>query len=645
MKQNFLLKSFVLLIALLAGGISASWADGVTDLSFTATKTIAAGGEIWLTTSENVASANTVGWCSKNENASTNKYGNITPSLSGDISDDDPAYHSISGVLVKGGNTPSNLTTSKKALVFKVTNMSAITAYAATTSSSGSGYLRWYIYDTSDNSTVVDGVYGEGASSNSTCIISKDGLDPSKTYIVNIEGGYKNNTGSNQDCVLYAIKFASPDSGKNPSAFDLTSKTSVTLWKGETSAITYSDAAGTVTFESSDADVATVDADGVITAVSEGTAVITVTDPGSETVDGANKTINVTVKEHKNTTTESVAAATGKTAILDNSGTISDDTFTLSFKDYPMTIVGDQKFQVGSNNYKFTVGGTDYPAVKVSKNGTYVLKPQAGITITSVNVYASSNSNTESGISSGTNEAELAARGTSGTPVAPDAFALSKNDDGEFYFTITGSASQAIVVLEVTYDATQQMTLEIKETGYATLFTDYAVAIPEGVEAFTGKYNAETQTVQLSAVTGTIPANTAVILHTETPGTYSFVKADDVAAITNNDLLGTLEEKDVNPQSVYTLGLGGADNTVGMRLYNGTKIRPYSAYMEIPTATIAPTAPFLSIGFGEEGTTGIRSIDNGQLTIDNVYYDLAGRRVAQPSKGVYIVNGKKVVIK
>ena len=52
-------------------------------------------------------------------------------------------------------------------------------------------------------------------------------------------------------------------------------------------------------------------------------------------------------------------------------------------------------------------------------------------------------------------------------------------------------------------------------------------------------------------------------------------------------------------------------------------------------------APMLSMG-GE--TTGINAIDNGQLTIDN-YYNLAGQRVAQPTKGLYIVNGKKVIIK
>ena len=46
--------------------------------------------------------------------------------------------------------------------------------------------------------------------------------------------------------------------------------------------------------------------------------------------------------------------------------------------------------------------------------------------------------------------------------------------------------------------------------------------------------------------------------------------------------------------------------------------------------------------------TGIEAIDNGQWIMDNeagVVYDLQGRRVAQPAKGLYIVNGKKVIIK
>ena len=44
------------------------------------------------------------------------------------------------------------------------------------------------------------------------------------------------------------------------------------------------------------------------------------------------------------------------------------------------------------------------------------------------------------------------------------------------------------------------------------------------------------------------------------------------------------------------------------------------------------------------GETGIKTIDDSQLTVD-VYYDLQGRRVDNPSKGIYIKNGKKTVIK
>jgi len=44
--------------------------------------------------------------------------------------------------------------------------------------------------------------------------------------------------------------------------------------------------------------------------------------------------------------------------------------------------------------------------------------------------------------------------------------------------------------------------------------------------------------------------------------------------------------------------------------------------------------------------TGIETIDNGQLTMDNgVIYNLAGQRVNKAQKGLFIVNGKKVIIK
>ena len=54
----------------------------------------------------------------------------------------------------------------------------------------------------------------------------------------------------------------------------------------------------------------------------------------------------------------------------------------------------------------------------------------------------------------------------------------------------------------------------------------------------------------------------------------------------------------------------------------------------------------ITLVFDDEETTGINTIKGSELKVyNNAYYDLSGRRVAQPTKGLYIVNGKKVLVK
>ena len=67
------------------------------------------------------------------------------------------------------------------------------------------------------------------------------------------------------------------------------------------------------------------------------------------------------------------------------------------------------------------------------------------------------------------------------------------------------------------------------------------------------------------------------------------------------------------------------------------------AYLEVP-ASLAPS--FLNISFGGE-VTAISTVRGSGLKTQgtDIYYNLAGQRVAQPTKGLYIVNGKKVVYK
>lgn len=91
-----------------------------------------------------------------------------------------------------------------------------------------------------------------------------------------------------------------------------------------------------------------------------------------------------------------------------------------------------------------------------------------------------------------------------------------------------------------------------------------------------------------------------------------------------------------------------ANGSHGMGFYtlaSAGEIAAGKAYLQLKTSDISTMArEGVKLVFDDE-TTSISSMDNGQGTIDNKFYDLQGRRVINPVKGLYIVNGKKVSIK
>lgn len=105
-------------------------------------------------------------------------------------------------------------------------------------------------------------------------------------------------------------------------------------------------------------------------------------------------------------------------------------------------------------------------------------------------------------------------------------------------------------------------------------------------------------------------------------------------AFSNETFIGTYA-------SLTTSGLF-LDASQNKFLFNeaGT-VAPYNAYINAPNNA---NAMRIVIGDGEDIATGIMDVETGEVTIDQVY-DLQGRRVQNPKKGLYIVNGKTVVIK
>ena len=184
----------------------------------------------------------------------------------------------------------------------------------------------------------------------------------------------------------------------------------------------------------------------------------------------------------------------------------------------------------------------------------------------------------------------------------------------------------------------------------ATFSASYPVSLPEGCTAYTATHDEANNVINMTALEGSvIPANTGVLVKNNTTGEVAMKPTLEAGtAITNNKLVSvgdaaktfTDEEKSAN--NIYLLGK--QNETLCFRLMNNEgeqKIGAHKAYIQLDNATQAAS---LQINFGGE----ITSINNAIVSDANakaVYYDLSGRRVAKPQHGLYIVNGKKVIIK
>lgn len=179
---------------------------------------------------------------------------------------------------------------------------------------------------------------------------------------------------------------------------------------------------------------------------------------------------------------------------------------------------------------------------------------------------------------------------------------------------------------------------------YATYYLPFAAKAPEGVKAYAGTVS--NGSVKLTEyANGVIPANTGVLLVSDnaTSATFTLANDADVTAI-DNDIKG------VNAVTKLT----GVNNSEQVRIFstkdgvagfykpnnNITSLAANKAYVMAPA-----TEGALALNFGGN-VTGINSVsDNAAMPNNVVIYDLAGRRVSHAVKGVYVVNGKKIIVK
>lgn len=174
--------------------------------------------------------------------------------------------------------------------------------------------------------------------------------------------------------------------------------------------------------------------------------------------------------------------------------------------------------------------------------------------------------------------------------------------------------------------------IAVSEAGWRGLVTAVDATLPEGLTAYTVADNDGT-TVTLNE-TFTVKANTPYIVKGN-EGTYTLTVAEEEVEAPENNLLQISTQNTGN--GVYVLYNGASG--VGFYLWSGGSLGAGRVYLP----AIVNAREF--IGFETE-TTGISTVNSEAKSLFNgEFFNMAGQRVAKPAKGLYIVNGKKVVIK
>ena len=243
--------------------------------------------------------------------------------------------------------------------------------------------------------------------------------------------------------------------------------------------------------------------------------------------------------------------------------------------------------------------------------------------------------------------------------------ARTNNQTLQFDFTLTGTTD-----IKVKYAGGSNSGIDyiyiVKIADFASIgaknYTTFASAypldcsdLPDGLTAYyveAEKIDKSNSVVKLTAATEAVAAGTGLLLKGDANEDYYI----PVAATSGTDLRSTnkmigcttattLTSTSPNVSNFYVLVNGATapefQNIAAYVASNNVTIPAGKAYLD---ATGVETSR-LSIVFDDNETTGISLTENSELRTENAVYDLQGRRVMNAQKGLYIVNGKKVVIK
>ena len=223
-------------------------------------------------------------------------------------------------------------------------------------------------------------------------------------------------------------------------------------------------------------------------------------------------------------------------------------------------------------------------------------------------------------------------------------FAIA-DPSGETTITLSGGGSSVYPVYVNFNPAVTASFAADKE--YITFASSYALDcttanLPAGLKAYKAT-GASASSVTIEEVNSTVNAGTGLLLQ-RTGDTSAAGNFDIPVVASGTNISATNKFVGVTAAAGAAIGGDGVYDYVlkDGKFYHASAgtLAQGKAYLHLDAA---PSAPVLNIDFS--GTTGINAVNGSEFKVNGEYYNLNGQRVANPTKGLYIVNGKKVVLK
>ena len=243
------------------------------------------------------------------------------------------------------------------------------------------------------------------------------------------------------------------------------------------------------------------------------------------------------------------------------------------------------------------------------------------------------------------NGAHTGATEVSGTTHLSETFKVVAGD-----VEITGTG--ALRFYKIVFTPVTKVSGTLTATGFSTYSSNY----PVDLSTITGgtAYVATAVTdgkVVLTKCTDKIAVGTGIIIAGEANAAFEINTYVGDATFAGTNLLvgmpngGEVAATDNSTEFNYVFGWTEVSNP-GFYLVNSeaATLPSFKAYLHTTSALSTGAGARLALVFEENETTGLKAIGNDQNAIEG-YYNLNGQRVVAPQKGLYIVNGKKVVIK